>query len=342
MKVCPNCNNSVEDSAQFCATCGARFAVDYTQQPQQPVYQQPQQFNQPDYTQQQFNQPNYAQQPQQPVYQQPQFNQPNYAQPTYQPPQPKKSKTGLIIGIVAGAVALIAVIAIIIGVSASKDDNTPSHITDFDPSFNQDITSNDADTNYTDNNTPSYSYDYDPSFNEDFTSNDTDTNDIPAPATYTKGAITEGWYVNNWANLRFDTTGWTEGDASEYASYEGDDKTQCGLALNKDDNTKQLDICFEKLPAGAEDYSEDSYISILENGLSQQYSLAGYSVSIEKGYTTTIAGQNFKTLKISFNDLPMVQSLHVLNKDGYMIYVGVIAPDAFEVSAIVNNIRTVE
>jgi hypothetical protein len=86
----------------------------YGQQPPQPGYgQQPgfgQQPQQPGYGQQ-SPQPGFGQQPQQPGY----GAQPGYGQPGGGlPPTPKKSKTGLIVGIAGGAVVLLAVIGLLV------------------------------------------------------------------------------------------------------------------------------------------------------------------------------------------------------------------------------------
>lgn len=41
MKICPNCNNTVDDNATFCTNCGTQFIAS----PQQPNYQVPPQPN---------------------------------------------------------------------------------------------------------------------------------------------------------------------------------------------------------------------------------------------------------------------------------------------------------
>ena len=97
MSNCVNCGAPLKEGQKFCAACG-------TQQPQQPAYEQPV------YEQPVYEQPAY----QQPVYEQPQYN---YQQPYgYAAPvqQPKKKKTGLIIGIAVAAVAVIALVLVLI------------------------------------------------------------------------------------------------------------------------------------------------------------------------------------------------------------------------------------
>lgn len=56
MKICPNCNNPMEDNAVFCQNCGAK-----TQAPPQP--QQSAQPQQPNFQQPNYQQPNFQQVP---------------------------------------------------------------------------------------------------------------------------------------------------------------------------------------------------------------------------------------------------------------------------------------
>lgn len=80
------------------------------QQPQAYAYQQPQQFQQPQYQQPQYEQPQQFQ------YQQPQqFQQPPFqGMPAPEEAPKKKGKAGLIIGIIAGVIALAAVVIVLI------------------------------------------------------------------------------------------------------------------------------------------------------------------------------------------------------------------------------------
>lgn len=114
---CPNCGNNVDDNSSFCSVCGSSLPNNV-----QPQYnmanQQPQQ--QGNYQQQNmnYNQSAYA----------PGTNMNNsYNGPAGQPP--KKQNTGLIIGLIIGAVVLIAaIIAFLVLVvfddGKKDDDNT--------------------------------------------------------------------------------------------------------------------------------------------------------------------------------------------------------------------------
>lgn len=301
MKVCPNCNNTVEDSAIFCDKCGTRFAVqsnaqvNYAQQPN----------NQVNYTQQQYN---YA------------ANQPQYQQPIQQPTQPKKKNTGMIIGIVAAVLIVLAIIGSI-AQKAFQDQGYGDGGNDYTPSYNfgtNDSSSNDDTSSTTDNN----------------------VSDVKA---YNKGSMVDGWYVNEWANMKFDAnSNWTDGSADEYGSYEGDPNTECGVILNDTANGKQLVICFEKLNGPSASVTEAAYLDIITDGLKQQYSDANLTCNIADYFDTTIAGETFKTAKITFEEGPLVQEFHVRKYDSYMIFVAVTAQSSFDASSTANNIRTIK
>lgn len=98
MKICPNCRTPHQDNVTFCPNCGTALGAASANVPQQPAYgNAPQQAPQ---------QPAYGNvPPQAPMYGAPQQM---YAQP------PKKSNKGLVIGLVAGGVALLLIVAAVI------------------------------------------------------------------------------------------------------------------------------------------------------------------------------------------------------------------------------------
>ena len=302
MKICPNCRNTVEDSAIFCDKCGARFTE--------------QNNVQANYSQQPNNQINYTQQPNNYGVNQPQYQQPVVVQQT----QPKKKNTGMIVGIVAAVLIVLA----IIGSVAQK-------------AFQDQGYGSDGGNDYT----PSYNFGTnDSSSNNDI--NSTTDNNVSDVMTYNKGSVVDGWYVNEWANMRFDTNGsWTDGSAEEYGSYEGDPNTECGIILNDADNGKQLVICFEKLHGPSASVTEEAYLDIITSGLKQQYSDANLTCTVADYYDTTVANEKFKTAKFTFDGSTLIQEFHVRKYDGYMIFIAVMAQDSFDASTIVNNIRAV-
>ncbi|MCL2627706.1 MAG: OmpA family protein [Oscillospiraceae bacterium] len=90
MKKCPKCQATLEDASMFCVNCGSQLPQQPPAQPMPPS--QPVQYQQP--------------LPHQPQYAQPQPQQ--YPQYPYPPPQHKKSKAGLILGILIPVCLLIA------------------------------------------------------------------------------------------------------------------------------------------------------------------------------------------------------------------------------------------
>lgn len=329
MKICPNCGNTVEDSAIFCDKCGTRLLTQNNAQGNYAQYPN----NQSNYTQQQ--QYNYG------------MDQPQY-QPATPQIQPKKKNTGLIIGIIAAVLVVLAIIGIVAEKvfqaqgygEPSGNNRTPSY-TYGDSNSSDDDSSSTTDTSGNDD-TSSYTYSDSNSFDEGNNST-TDNNVLNDVKTYNKGSVVDGWYVNEWANIRFDTSGsWTDGSAEEYGVYEGDPNIEFGIILNDVINGKQLTISYEKLIGADVFITEEEYLDNFTSALKELYAEANLPYTIADYYDTTIAGEIFKTAKFTFDGSAMVQAFHVRYYDGYMIFMGVTAPDNFDASSIVNNIRTVD
>ncbi len=103
MIICPICNAQLEDTANFCHVCGTQFIVDEPDTAAQQNNQQ-QAYPQQNYAPNTYAQQGYPQQPQ------PQQNfQQGYQQPA--PAQPKKKK-GVVIGIVAAVLVVLAAIGV--------------------------------------------------------------------------------------------------------------------------------------------------------------------------------------------------------------------------------------
>ena len=118
-RFCTNCGNPLEDDAIFCDNCGARLNAQPNPrpgppnpQPQQQNDQPPRQYQQP--AQQYQQPPQQYQQPPQPQYQQPQpyaaYHQVGMTPPPVSPTpaQPRKKKTGLVVGLILGFLLLAA------------------------------------------------------------------------------------------------------------------------------------------------------------------------------------------------------------------------------------------
>lgn len=276
MKTCPRCGNVLEDDAAFCDKCGTRLE---------------EQNN----TQQQF----YS----------------GYNQQQYQPYEPpKKKNVGLMIGIIAAFLILLAAI----GILAVK----------FYKMQNKEESSNSSQTSVVSAN-----------------SSETPVESVNSKEnkTYTKGSVSGGIYTNEWANIRVNTvrTGWSNGSAEDYASYEGNG-TECGLILSEEEKGSQLAICFEKLTGVNKVIKEDQYLDIITDNLLEQYESMDFSCTVDEYYDTTLDGVKYRSARITFEGGILVQEFHVRNYDGYIIFIGVTATSATDALNIANMIEAVE
>ena len=325
MKICPNCNNMVADNSAFCDKCGARFTA--PEAVQAPNYQQPvnNSFQQPvnlGYQQAANNDPQQTvyigyqqsdnsayQQPVNTGYQQPVNN--AYQQPVnnaYQQP----ANNGYYQQAYQPAPSqpkkkngglVIGIVVAVLAVLAIIGISAEKVF----------------------QNMGSGSSTYEPSYS----------------ISYNNGILADGVYTNEWANIRFDAVDpWTDGTDEEYAAYEGDPNTECGVILDDAVNGKQLSICFEKLTGANVLITADTYLDIVSDGLGESYNDSGLPCQLSEYYDTTIAGETYRTLRISFDGLESVQDLHVRKHDGYIIFIGIVAQSSLDADLVANNIHT--
>lgn len=163
MKLCPYCNNALEDTALFCGNCGAQWGYQPQEQPQQqPQYYYPQQSyeyqpQQQPYDEQQSyaGQQAYGYQPAQQPYAY-QYQNPQPLQQT----QPKKKKVGLIAGIAAAVLALVIIIGAVGGGSNNSTPSSNQHVggnNSHTPNQSQNNTQNNTQTNTQTNSSASKS-----------------------------------------------------------------------------------------------------------------------------------------------------------------------------------------
>lgn len=191
-KRCKNCGANVPDNAKFCQVCrGSDFVADTSEQ---------QQMNNDKIVSAQsgYYQNQYSQQP--PIGQ------------IWQPPVPQnkpKKKAGLIVGIVAAVLVVLAVIGIVSeNLIKSKDSGY-----------------------------------YDSGIG---TINDSENSDSE---NYTKGEFDGAVYVNEWANIKLSIPeGFSDADSSQYSIVENS-TIDCGIYFISDDRTSAIYVCYEKLPS---------------------------------------------------------------------------------------------
>lgn len=298
MKVCPNCNNTVEDGAIFCDKCGTRFAV----QNNNPV----------NYPQQPVNQPNYVQQPQYSNYG---ANQQQFQNAPQTPP--KKKNTGMIIGIVAAVLIVLA----IIGSVAQKAFQEQGYGDNNDTGNNGDYSLNIDDDNNSSENSNSYQ--------------------DPVKVEYTKGDFDGSVYTNEWADIKFALPdGFSNADAATYSAAESS-TSECGAYFISDDTMSLIYICYEKLPSYP-DYDEEEYLDILMESLE---SINEVDYTTPKTYfTANIGGYAYAKAECKFsNDYgDFSNTIYVRKLDNYIILISAAGVNPEANAALVNNITTIK
>lgn len=279
-KYCKNCGSVVSYDAKFCQSCGGSdFVIN-----------------------------NYI--ANQPYNNQNQYNQQNFVDQTCQPPiqqyQPKKKKTGLVIGIVASVLIVLA----LIGVVAEKIFQNQGY-----GEVNND-----------------YSYD-------NSESNDSANNfeEIPDKLYYSKGTFDGSIYVNKWADIKLSLPeGFSNADLATYSAAENPN-TECGAYFVADDTMGVIYICYEKLPKFPI-YDEEKY---LDAAMETLKSISGIAYQTPDTYSTVnIAGNSFLKAECQFDNGNGIFSntIYVRKLDDYIIFISAAGVDAEYNDTLVGNI----
>lgn len=285
-KQCKSCGSNVPADAKFCQVCGGSDFITNNVATNQPVY----------------NQNQYNQQP--PINQ------------TWQPPvpqnQPKKKKTGLIIGIVAAVLIVLA----IIGMVAEKA---------FQEQGYGDNTGNNGDYNF--------------NIGESSGTTNNDSEEIPEKLYYSEGTFDGSVYENKWADIKFALPeGFSDADAATYAAAENSN-TECGMYFMADDTMGLIYICYEKLPTFPV-YDEEKY---LDTAMKSLQNISGVTYKIPDTYSTaSIGGHAYAKAECEFNNGngDFVNTFYARKLENYMIVISVIGVNSGYNDALVANITT--
>ena len=355
MKKCNSCGAILPDDSRFCSECGSSDIVSI---PEEPVAQQPApSYPRPD-PQPAPQQPSYPAggniQPAAPAnngaqgyYQQaaqPGCNAPaggsypagnaappvgnNYqqpgaypyaAQPNYAPAAPvkKKKKTGLIILIV------LCVLLILFGILAFVVARfVKSKMEEFDPDTLVDELISEFEDGLIDETTA-----------------DGQTDDDGAPAVaYTKGELVGDVYTNEWAGLKITIPdGYTNADADTYTDY-SDERTDAAFIVTYGDDDGEYLLLLEDISHISREVTETEYLEIItENWLDEEDIASGWTLSDE--YTVTIAGEQYKAMKMQHDATDYTQMAACRVYDGHVILFLCWSPDG-DTTAFLNSITT--
>ncbi len=296
-KQCKSCGANVPNDAKFCQVCGSSEFI--TNNRQEPITNNPQVPNNLNNNEFQNGQA------------QEQYNNPAQANQAWQPPvpqnQPKKKKTGLIIGIVAAAVIVLAVI----GMVAEKVFQNQG--------YGDDTAKNKYSTGGISNNSGSDS----------------------KKVSYSKGSFDGSVYTNKWADIQFELPeGFSDADLSHYSAAENS-STECGMYFLSDDTLGLIYICYEKLPS-ASAYDEEEY---LDSAMESLKSASGVTYKTPDTYfTANIAGYTYAKAECEFNNDygDFANTFYVRKQDDYMIFICAAGVDSEYIDDLVSNITTVK
>ena len=186
----------------------------------------------------------------------------------------------------------------------------------------------------------SYSDDV-PAVNEDYEDYDNDSDFVAKP--YTKGEIQGNKYVNEWANISFDITGWTVGDADDfYKDVEYSEYVDCGLHLTDTANNQAINITFTKIPVSENYIDETELMNSCLDGVKNSFDKQNVDYLVSDFYDYVIADETYKNAYVDLYDNSLVEDIYIRAHDGYIIQIIVMADDIYETSEIVDRITPVE
>ena len=290
MKICTYCNSQYDDSEIICRKCGNNLVDAGLNQGYAPA--------------------GYAQAPQNP---QPQYQPPVQSQPYQQAPQqpyqapvtPPAKKGGiqwwhillivLAVLIIGGLIAGIVAVGVI-GNSDAPVEDVYEEVEDVDDE--EDVTEEVA------------------------ADEDEEPVEVPttaAPVEYTVGESVNGVYTNEWADLRIDFSGWTDGTAEEYSAYAADGKTDCWLVAKDFDSLTQVVILAEPLYGLTTAYTETEYLDIVMSQITPVYDSYDLDYSIGEYYEEEIAGKTYECVYISVTSTNTNIEYKTVKIDNYMV-----------------------
>lgn len=279
-KQCKSCGSNMPSDAKFCQACGGSEFIVNNSTP-----------NQPTFNQNQFNQ-------QSPINQS--------WQPAVPQNQPKKKKTGLVIGIIAAVLLVLAGIGFI-AEKAFQDEGYGGNSNNNDYGYN-DITNNNSE-------------------------------EIPEKIYYSEGTFDGSVYENKWADIKFVMPeGFSNADLATYSAVENA-STECGMYFIADDTMSLIYICYEKLPSFPV-YDEEKY---LDSAMKSLENVSGVTYTIPNTYSTaTIGGYAYAKAECGFNNGngDFSNTFYVRKLDGYMICISAIGVNSASNDALVANITT--
>lgn len=141
--------------------------------------------------------------------------------------------------------------------------------------------------------------------------------------SYSKGDVQDGYYSNEWANIKFKLTEeWPESDENVYSNYENR-TTDCGFISLDELSGKQFAVQFEDLSAYVKSYSANDYLKAFAEQLNNQYKNNNIEFDISEIFDINIAGDKYSAIKthIVHNGMCMYNCCKIVDKHAVIITV---------------------
>ena len=244
------------------------------------------------------------------------------------PPTKKKKSTGLVALILAVVILLTGGIGFAVYKVMEESEDSYTALTFDHEDSSQPEESQEYDGYFEDDSYSSYTYSYPTSSQNSGSS--APVSSAPTGSneqySYTKGSInSNGYYVNPWADMYYNTNPFTVASQSELNSLSSSN-TDFVLVVT-DSNRQNLRLGFEYLQGYT--LTADDYLDIVESSLDSQYKTIdpNHSLKVLGHSYTTIGGITYRTMKMGgkVNGVQLYQHLHVRQLDGYMIVIAVTA-----------------
>ena len=298
MKICNNCHTSVDDGVKFCPKCG--MSNFYGNELGETTILEPNQ-------QPQFQSTQYSPTPT------PTDNRPPYGAPVqrpvvpnsqapYQPTMPvvsekRKLKWYQILLIVVGALlVLLFAVGIVIWSQESSYEPNNNHYND-----------------YYDDSTTTAPY-----------------------VAYTKGSVVDGYYINEWANIKFPISEkFPEADSSAYSKYT-DTYNDVGFYSDDSFTGRMLLIQFTDLSSNPTSYNAEKFLNELLSGIKEQYP----SWTISEYFHKTIAEQDYLVCNITADGSSGKEMIFVRFEGKRVISIMVSSSTASETDDMIASVTT--
>lgn len=160
--------------------------------------------------------------------------------------------------------------------------------------------------------------------------------------SYTKGTVGNGFYVNEWANIKFEITDeWPQLREEDFnGTFESTYNEEIGFCSLNELNGKAFLVSFINNSGLLRNYTADEYIKSFYDDLSKTYIDEGIILDTDEITDIVIADENFRVMNISLNGpaSTVYQCICVRKLDNRFIVISVSATDKDTITERLNTI----